>query len=234
MGGARAEERKERILIVDDQVANLQLLARILEGAGYNVQTATTGARALQVAQVNPPDIVLLDVMMPGLSGFEVGERLRELPETGDVPVIYLSALSSVEDKVKGFQAGGVDYITKPYRGQEVVARVMTHLTLRRLQKELQAVNRQLEERNVELERRNLELQEALDTIKTLSGLIPICAWCGRKIENEDGEWEALERYIESHSEASFTHGMCPDCLEQAKQESQQSLWMRRYGPTGN
>jgi response regulator RpfG family c-di-GMP phosphodiesterase len=234
MDDAQMAERKERILIVDDQVTNLQLLAQILEMAGYEVQTATTGARALQAAQVSPPDIILLDVMMPGLSGFEVGERLQEMPETGDVPIIFLSALSSVEDKVKGFNAGGVDYITKPFRGQEVVLRVATHLTLRRLQKELQAVNHQLEQRNAELEHRNMELQEALNTIKTLSGLIPICAWCGRKIENEDGEWVALERYIEAHSEASFTHGMCPDCLKQAKQESRQSLWKRRYGPTGD
>lgn len=229
MDDAQAEEKKERVLVVDDQLANLQLLARILDTAGYEVQTAVSGARALQVAQVSPPDVVLLDVMMPGLSGFEVSERLRELPETDDVPIIFLSALSSVEDKVKGFQSGGVDYITKPFRAQEVVARVTTHLALRRLQQELRAVNRELEQRNAELEHRNAELQEALDTIKTLSGLIPICAWCGRKIEDEDGEWVALERYIEAHSEASFTHGMCPDCLDQAKRESRESLWARRY-----
>ncbi|MEJ2208518.1 MAG: response regulator [Anaerolineae bacterium] len=233
MSDAQAKEKRERVLIVDDQVENLHLLGRILEGAGYEVQTATTGARALQAAQVSPPDIILLDVMMPGLSGFEVSQRLQDLPEAEGVPIIFLSALSSMEDKVKGFQAGGVDYITKPFRGQEVVVRVTTHLTLRRLQEELRAVNRELEARNAELERRNVDLQEALDTIKTLSGLIPICAWCGRKIENEDGEWEVLERYIESHSEAVFTHGMCPDCLEQAKEESKQSLWKRRYGPTG-
>lgn len=229
MDNSQAGERKEIVLIVDDQVANLHLLNSILSAAGYDVQVASTGARALQAAQVSPPDIVLLDVMMPGLTGFEVSERLRQQPETSDVPVIFLSALTSVEDKVKAFNVGGVDYITKPFRAQEVVARVTTHLTLRRLQKELQAVNYELEERNAELEHRNVELQEALDTIKTLSGLIPICAWCGRKIEDENGEWVALERYIEAHSEASFTHGMCPNCLEKAKRESRQSLRAGRY-----
>ena len=158
----------------------------------------------------------------------EMGKRLKELPETHDVPVIFLSALTSVEDKVKAFQAGGVDYITKPFQAREVIVRVTTHLTLRRLQNELLVVNRELAQRNLDLEMRNAELQDALDTINSLSGLIPICAWCGRKIENESGEWVALERYIEDHSEASFTHGMCPDCLEQARRESRQSLWARR------
>jgi CheY-like chemotaxis protein len=222
---------QERVLVVDDQAVNLELLSHILAAAGYEVQVASSGARALQVAQADPPDIVLLDVIMPGLSGLEVAERLKELPETRSVPVIFLSALASVEDKVRGFTAGGVDYITKPFQAREVVARVTTHLTLRRLQKELQAVNRELERRYAELQSRNEALQQALDTIKTLSGLIPICAWCGRKIEDDNGDWVTVERYIESHSEASFTHGMCPECLERAKRESTEALQARRRTP---
>jgi DNA-binding response OmpR family regulator len=115
---------QERVLVVDDQAVNLELLSHILAAAGYEVQVASSGARALQVAQADPPDIVLLDVIMPGLSGLEVAERLKELPETRSVPVIFLSALASVEDKVRGFTAGGVDYITKPFQAREVVARV--------------------------------------------------------------------------------------------------------------
>lgn len=229
MDDLNAEAKQGKVLIVDDQVTNLELLSHILEEEGYEVRGATTGARGLQAAQADPPDIILLDIVMPGLSGFEVCERLKERQETQDIPVLFLSALTSIDDKMRAFSVGGLDYITKPFQVREVVVRVTTHLTLRRLQKQLQVVNRELELRNAELQERNAELEEALDTIKTLTGLIPICAWCGRKIENEDGEWMAVERYIESHSEASFTHGMCPDCFEKAKQESMQALWARRH-----
>lgn len=228
MDDVKSGARQESVLIVDDQVANLELLSRILAAEGYEVRVATTGARGLQAAQADPPDAILLDVVMPGLSGFEVCERLKEQQQTRDIPVIFLSALSSLEDKVRAFSVGGLDYITKPFQAREVAVRVTTHLTLRRLQKQLQEVNRELEQRNAELQDRNADLEEALDTIKTLTGLIPICAWCGRKIEDEDGEWMEVEQYIESHSEASFTHGMCPECFEKAKRESMKALWARR------
>jgi response regulator RpfG family c-di-GMP phosphodiesterase len=129
-------------------------------------------------------------------------------------------------DKVKGFELGAVDYITKPVDVAEVLARIQTHLTIRNLQKQLKIINDRLTEKvadldqaNTELQIRNVELQEALNTIKTLSGIVPICAWCHNRIQDEKGQWIRLEAYIEEHSEATFTHGICPNCLQKSKDE---------------
>ncbi len=204
---------RKDILVVDDTLANLRLLTQMLSNHGYRVRPVTDGAQALLTARSVPPDLILLDIRMPGMDGYEVCERLKSDPLTQSIPIIFLSALGETEDKVKAFSMGGVDYVTKPFQVEEVIARVQTHLALRALQKQLEEANLQLEARNTELEMRNTELQEALSTIKTLSGLVPICAWCGKKMQNEGGEWVDVEVYIKEHSEAEFTHGICPDCL---------------------
>jgi CheY-like chemotaxis protein len=216
------------ILLVDDSLGNLRLLSQILTGAGYAVRSVRDGVQALEVSTSSPPDLILLDIMMPGMSGYEVCERLKADPSTREIPVIFLSALSATESKIKAFAVGGVDYIAKPFQSGEVVARVATHLTLRKLQSQLEAVNQELERRNAELEERNRDLQQALETIKKLSGLIPICAWCGRKIEDEQGQWVPVEMYIETHSEATFTHSMCPDCCEKMRADAEQVFGRRR------
>jgi CheY-like chemotaxis protein len=204
---------KETILIVDDTPINLRLLSQMLTKRGYKLRAATSGTHALESIRSSPPDLILLDVMMPEMNGYEVCEHLKADERTRDIPIIFISALDATEDKVRAFTAGGVDYVTKPFREKEVLARVETHLSLRGLHKQLEATNRVLEERNAELETRNAELEEAMDTIKTLSGLIPICAWCGRKVSDDSGQWVGLETYIEMHSEVEFSHGICPDCL---------------------
>jgi CheY-like chemotaxis protein len=140
-----------RVLIVDDNANNLNLLAHVLEGAGYEVRASNTGRRALQMAQREPPEIVLLDVEMPEMDGYEVCRELKVGDETRPIPVIFLSALDDVDDKVKGFEAGAVDYITKPFQPAEVLARVATQLELFRLRRELELRNRELAERNAEL-----------------------------------------------------------------------------------
>ena len=136
------------ILIVDDNPINIDLLFTCLDDYGHKVLVAESGYSALSRVQYSEPDLILLDVMMPGLDGFEVCRRLKENAKTRDIPVIFLTALSESKDKVRGFQVGGVDYITKPIQYDELLARVSTHLTLRNLQKELRATNRELEERN--------------------------------------------------------------------------------------
>lgn len=216
------------VLIVDDDQNSLQLLARIIEMSGYRVRTASSGFAALESVQAEPPDLVLLDIMMPRMSGKEVCARLKQDERTRDIPVLFLTALGTADDKLEGFRMGAVDYITKPFDVEEVLARVATHATLRRLQRQLGEVNRELVTRNAELESRNAELQLALGTIQTLSGLLPICGWCGRKVEIEDGTWVALERYIEDHSTVVFTHGMCPECLAKASQEASETTYLRR------
>ncbi|RPI54086.1 MAG: response regulator, partial [Chloroflexi bacterium] len=187
------------ILVVEDEVASAHLLNYILSSGGHQVRVAYDGIQALELVERSRPDLILLDVMMPGLNGFQVCERLKADETTRDTPVLFLSALSEVDDKIRAFSAGATDYITKPFHAKEVLARVTTHLALRRLQKQLEMANGALEQQNAELQKRNAELQQALQTIQTLSGLIPICAWCGRKIEDEDGNWVPVEAYIQAH-----------------------------------
>ncbi len=169
-----------------------------LETAGFRVLVFTDGPSALAVIPQVKSDLILLDVLMPGLDGYQVCARLKAAENTRDIPVLFISALDEMFDIVTAFTVGGVDYITKPFRVEEVLARVHTHLTLRRLQKSLEEQNRQQE--------------EALANIKVLWGLLPICANC-KKIRDDGGYWTQLEAYIQSHSEADFSHSICPDCL---------------------
>lgn len=219
--GQPQDEGQDRILLVDDHAENLLLLSRILLQEGYEVETAANGTEALTSAYALPPSLILLDVMMPGMDGFEVCSRLKDGETTREVPVIFISALGATTEKLKAFTVGGVDYVPKPFHAKEVLARVKAHLELRRLQKQLEA-------RNAELQQRNAELQTALTTIQTLSGLIPICAWCGRRIEDEGGAWLTVEDYIETHSEATFTHGMCPECYEKQHQKAMKLIDKRK------
>jgi len=126
------------VLIVDDTPANLQLLAELLRERGYKPRPAPSGRLALRAAQAEPPDLVLLDINMPEMDGYAVCAALKADERLKDVPVIFISALTETLDKVKAFQAGGVDYVTKPFDAEEVGARVRTHLMLRRLQMDLE------------------------------------------------------------------------------------------------
>lgn len=125
------------ILIVDDTPDNLRLLSRMLTDRGYKVRPAPNGARALATTEKEIPDLILLDVMMPEMNGYEVCQSLKAEEKTRDIPVIFLSALNELEDKMKGFEVGGVDYITKPFQEKEVMLRVETHLKIRNLQQKL-------------------------------------------------------------------------------------------------
>ena len=135
-----------RILVVDDTPNNVTLLEDMLTARGYDVTTATDGAQALARAATEVPDLVLLDVMMPGLDGFQVCERLRADGATRDIPVIFLTALDDTFDKVRAFSAGAVDFVTKPFRSEELLARVGTHLALRQARRSLEEQNARLRE----------------------------------------------------------------------------------------
>ncbi|MBW4520269.1 MAG: hybrid sensor histidine kinase/response regulator [Scytolyngbya sp. HA4215-MV1] len=126
------------ILIVDDTPDNLRYLSYLLIDHGYNVRKALNGQLALDAAQLEPPDLILLDVRMPHINGYQVCERLKSQQETAHIPIIFLSALANEDDKIQAFQVGGIDYITKPFHAAEVLVRVETHLKLNRLQKQLQ------------------------------------------------------------------------------------------------
>lgn len=198
--------KRGNILVVDDITDNLRVLIEILSQKGYTVRPALNGRSALAAARQTRPDLILLDILMPGMDGYEVCKALKADQRLRDVPVIFLSALDDVADKVKGFAVGGVDYIGKPFQAEELLARVSTHLLL-------QDLRRDLEEKNADLHRLNSDLLRALDEIKTLRGIIPICASC-KKIRDDDDSWQNLESYIRDHSEAEFSHGICPDCIQ--------------------
>ncbi|MBD2485006.1 bifunctional diguanylate cyclase/phosphodiesterase [Planktothrix sp. FACHB-1365] len=150
--------KTEDILIVDDTPDNLHLLSRMLTRQGYNVRKALNGAMALTAAQTVAPDLILLDIMMPEMDGYEVCQNLKANAKTAEIPVIFLSALDDVLDKVKGFQVGGVDYITKPFQFEEVLARVQNQLALRSAELEIRVLNSKLEAR---VKERTQQLEEA-------------------------------------------------------------------------
>ncbi|MGB8644705.1 MAG: hybrid sensor histidine kinase/response regulator [Anaerolineae bacterium] len=153
------------ILVVDDTPNNLRLLTQVLRRQGYKVRVAEDGPGAIESARASLPDLVLLDIRMPGMDGFEVCRQLKAEPATSDIPIIFISALDATEDKVNAFTAGGVDYITKPLEPDEVLARVKTHLTLRDAQKRLQEQARELKAYAQELEARNAELDAFAHTV---------------------------------------------------------------------
>ncbi|MCB0287852.1 MAG: response regulator [Calditrichia bacterium] len=140
-------ERKKNslILIVDDIPKNIQLLGNILSNHGYNIAVATNGKQALTIIEKKLPDLVLLDVMMPEIDGFEVCQRIKDNPASREIPVIFLTAKHEVEDKIRGFEVGGSDYVTKPFETAEVIARVRTHLQLKNALDTIHQYNQQLE-----------------------------------------------------------------------------------------
>ena len=143
---------KDTLLIVDDIPINLKLLLIYLNEFGFNVNVASDGKSALEQVAICEPDLILLDVMMPGMNGFETCWHLKANKKTRDIPIIFMTALSDMVNKIKGFEVGAVDYITKPIQREEVLARVTAHLTLRRQQKILEKQKLKLQQQNNELE----------------------------------------------------------------------------------
>ena len=163
------------ILVVDDTPANLRLLAQMLTARGYKVRPVPGSLLALDAAHAAPPDLILLDVGLPDLNGYEVCQRLKADEVTRDVPVLFISALDDIDSKVKAFTAGGVDYITKPFQVEEVAARVATHLALRNLQKQMQTINGSLATRNAELDAfAHTVAHDLKNTLNTIMGYAEI------------------------------------------------------------
>ena len=167
---------KATILVIDDNTTNLNILLDYLNELSYRVLIAPSGEQALQRLQYARPDVILLDIMMPGIDGFETCRRLKADDTTKDIPVIFMTALTETVDKVRGFSVGGVDYITKPFQHEEVLARVKTHLTIRKLQQELRQQNETLEryaemlaQKNDELKAKNAELDEKNSQLNLLN-----------------------------------------------------------------
>ncbi len=190
---------KANILIVDDKPNNLHLLSSMLEDQGYEVRCANSGAIAIRAVEIEYPDIILLDINMPNMNGYEVCEHLKLNEHTQAIPVIFLSALSETIDKVKAFKVGGIDYITKPFQLEEVLARIETQLSIRRMQIELQEAKDQAIkalEKEQELNRMKSDFvsmvshdfRNPLTSIQGFAGLLE----CGDQIPTS----ETLHRYV--------------------------------------
>lgn len=156
------------ILIVDDNPTNLEVLSESLSDGGFQVAVAIDGESALEQINYHPPNLILLDVMMPGIDGFETCKRLKENPQTQDIPVIFMTALSDAEHKIEGFSLGAIDYITKPFRYEEVMARVRVHLQVQTLTQTLQSQNQQLK---VEVEYKEQAESQLLEANQKLEGM---------------------------------------------------------------
>ncbi len=173
------------IMVVDDNPYNLQILGQLLQKEGYEITMAMNGIDALRSLKHEIPQLILLDIMMPDMDGYEVCSEVKKDDSLKDIPIIFITAKSEVDDIVKGFDVGGVDYVTKPFRARELVARVKTHI----------------------------ELKKARAEIEALHGILPICANC-HKIRDDKGFWERVDVYVSKHSDALFSHAICPDCME--------------------
>jgi diguanylate cyclase (GGDEF)-like protein len=157
------------ILIVDDNPANLEVLSRMLRERGYRFRVARSGARAITSARSEPPDLVMLDITMPEMDGYQVCEALKMDPRTAGVPVIFISALDDALDKVRAFRVGGADYVGKPFQLEEVLARIEHQLRISRLQEDLARRNRELSAKNEELLAVSRELERANGELERLS-----------------------------------------------------------------
>ncbi|WP_293347896.1 MULTISPECIES: adenylate/guanylate cyclase domain-containing protein [unclassified Microcoleus] len=167
MKAEQTENYQADILVVDDTPDNLRLLIRILQKNGYKVRPVTNGFSAIDAIQSSVPDLILLDIMMPDINGYELCQKLKLQPQFSEIPIIFISALEEGIDKAKAFEVGGADYITKPFQVKEVLARVSNQLTVRSLQMQLQEKNQKLTDQNVQLhqeiaERRQVEMETRL------------------------------------------------------------------------
>lgn len=187
---------KGTILIVDDSPTNLGVLFDFLTDAGFQVLSAHDGETAIEKIQQIKPDVILLDIIMPGISGFETCRRLKENPSTQNIPVIFMTALSQTSVVVKGFQLGAVDYITKPTQQEIVLARITTHLTIQKLQHNLQQQNRQLQQEIQQRQQAEAALQNANEELQRLATLDGLTQVANRRRFDEciNKAWQILAR----------------------------------------
>jgi DNA-binding response OmpR family regulator len=206
------------ILIVDDMPVNIKLLDNILQRDGYVIFAATGGRQAIDMARRKEFDLILLDIMMPGMDGYHVCRRLKSESRSSDTPVIFITAKIECEDIVRGFEAGAVDYVTKPFNAAELLARVQTHLDLKHAKKIIQDQAEELIWTNKHLMKKNRRLEKALEEIETLKGLLPVCCNCKKIRLTEAGikkksSWVSLEAYLHKHTAVDVTHSICPECM---------------------
>jgi len=200
MNNQLGENSPPDILLVDDTLNNLKVLSRVLTVQGYQVRKALSGKMAIQACQMIPPDLILLDILMPDMDGYAVCRQLKAAQNTCGVPVIFISALDAGFDKVKAFDVGGVDYITKPFQVEEVLARVKHQLTIQQLQRDLKQLNQRLIRSNEELEQfayaASHDLQSPLQSILGYTSII--------NLKHQDALQPEVLQYVQKISNAGL------------------------------
>jgi len=241
---SKEEKQRTKILMVEDSPTQGVKLEFILQSEGFIVKWAKDGEEALEMLNDFKPCIIISDVMMPKMSGFELCKAIKSDNRFNKIPVILLTTLSDPHDIITGLEVGADNFLTKPYEKEYLLSRIdyiIANLRIRsasntespQMGLEIYFSGRRLYitsdrmqvidllfstydsivQKNLELEKANKELKIANEKIKTLSGFIPICANC-KNIRNDDGFWQQLEVYISEHSDALFSHGICPDCMK--------------------
>lgn len=194
---------KYKILIVDDMAINLQVLSDFLK-SDYHIKVATTGAKTIEIAlSPNPPDIILLDIIMPEMDGFEICRYLKNNSETADIPVIFITAKGNAEDELQGLELGAADYISKPFHPTIVKARIKTQLELKESKDRLKEINS--------------TLRQAYEEAELLRSLLPLCSGCRKILKPEadpkqQSSYMELRDYVRSRGENSYK--LCPLCPE--------------------
>ncbi|MBC8175915.1 MAG: response regulator [Deltaproteobacteria bacterium] len=233
------QEKNSKILIVEDSPSQAIQLKYLLEESGYKVSVQTNGADALSHLVEHTPDLVISDILMPVMDGYELCRKIKGDGDLRGIPVLLLTQLTEPEDIIKGLDSGADNFVTKPYDPELLFSQIEYILINRTMRTTLHTemglevffagkkhfVNsdriqildllfstyqNSLQQKH-ELERTNKELKEALDTINILHGILPICANC-KKIRDDKGSWNQIEAYITEHSQAEFSHGICPEC----------------------
>lgn len=197
------------ILVVDDNLNNLGVIVDYLAECGFKIMVARNGKVALKRAQFAQPDLILLDVKMPGMDGFETCRQLKAHPRTNNIPVIFMTALTSTQDKVQGFSVGAVDYVTKPIQHEEVLARITTHVMLSQLQNKLEEANQELEEANNLLEQRVADRTYRLQVMARLSHQL-----------NKIGDLDSLLTTLVEELQSSFAYYYVQVYLTEPNKES--------------
>ena len=182
-----SESNKNLVLVVDDDTNTVVALKSLLQDQDYKTVSAQNGARAMELLDDIKPDLILLDVMMPKMNGYEFCQKVQSQPETKTIPIIFITGKSDREEMLKGLELGGVDYIIKPFNERELLARIQTQL----------------------------KLKKAHEEIDHLRGLLPICIKC-KKIRTNDGYWKKVENYLaEQWNDLKFSHALCDECFQE-------------------
>lgn len=222
-----SESDETTVLLVDDNPQNLKVLYETLKDKGYRLLIANDGEKALDLAHRHQPEVILLDIMMPELDGYQVCQRLKSDPVTSDSAVVFLSALDDVQAKVKGFSLGGADYISKPFQAQEVIARVKTHARVIRLERELQARNRQLENDQARILNSISEGIYGLDADGTIVFANPAAALIMRSPAEELIGRNFFELHVPAQEDASAYKPVQATC-QQGVAENQRDIALQR------